>query len=114
MRSQRLVAGLIAALALATGASPAAAQPYYYRHGYHHYGYYHHGYYHHHYHHYAYARCGYLRHRAGNIGAVSGAVGGGIIGAAVTHGNPAFAMVGAGLGALTGHAIGRGSHPYGC
>ena len=62
-----------------------------------------------HYRRYAYAGCGYRRHRSGAIGAVAGAVGGGIIGAAITHGNPAFTMIGAGAGALTGHAIGRNS-----
>jgi hypothetical protein len=74
--------------------------------------YYHARYRHHYYRHYrgyAYAGCGYRRHRSGAIGAVAGAVGGGIIGAAITHGNPAFTMIGAGAGALTGHAIGRNS-----
>lgn len=55
---------------------------------------------------YAYAGC---HRRNGRIGAVAGAVGGGIIGAAITHGNPAFTMIGAGAGALTGHALGRSS-----
>jgi hypothetical protein len=111
MRLPALFTGLVASLAVLAGSDIAGAQPYYY----HHYVYYHHHYYYRHYYpHYAYARCGYQRHRAGNIGAVSGAVGGGIIGAALTHGNPAYTMVGAGLGAFTGHAIGRNSHPYGC
>jgi len=63
---------------------------------------------------YAYAICGYRRHRAGAIGAVAGTFGGGIIGAAATHGNPAYTMLGAGLGALTGSLIGHNSHPYPC
>jgi hypothetical protein len=126
MRSLMMIAGLGASLALMLGAGPAGAQVYpppinepppgyanpppappapvhraYYRHhAYRHYR---------HYRRYGYAGCRYRRHRAGAIGAVAGAVGGGIIGSALTHGNPAFALVGAGAGALTGHAIGRSS-----
>ena len=86
----------------------------YYRPYYHSYYYsYYHPYYHR-YWGYAPASCGYRRHRAGAIGAVTGAIGGGIIGSAITHGNPAYGMVGAGLGALTGSAIARNSHPYPC
>jgi hypothetical protein len=113
------------------GFGTAGAQPYYGSYGYYgpaYYGapppppphyYYAHPYYHHYYHHYYrahyyYAGCAYRRHRAGAIGAVAGGIGGGIIGAAITHGNPAFAMIGAGAGALTGNAIGRNSHPYPC
>jgi hypothetical protein len=143
MRSPTLVAGLVASLALASVAGPSGAQPYYdyygsngyyyspppsnyyysrpvgYAYPYHHYYHRHHYYYHHRYYRYGYgyhryAYCGYRQHRAGAIGAVAGGIGGGIIGAAITHGNPAYAMVGAGLGALTGHAIGRSSHPYPC
>ena len=135
MRSLVLIAGLVASLTLTAGSKPADAQAY---DGYYNYypptssyyypppaygGYYHRPYYHHYYHHYrhyyhpyygyAYASCGYRSHRAGAIGAVAGTVGGGIIGAAITHGNPAYTMVGAGLGALTGHLIGRSS-PYPC
>jgi hypothetical protein len=85
---------------------PAEPAPYAYHHRYAHRYYAH---YYRHYHRYAYAGCGYRRHRAGAIGAVAGAVGGGIIGGAISHGNPAFTMIGAGAGALTGHAIGRSS-----
>lgn len=61
-------------------------------------------------HYYYHRRYAYGCHRRnGAIGAVAGAVGGGIIGSAITHGNPAFTMIGAGAGALTGHALGRSS-----
>jgi hypothetical protein len=128
MRSFVLIPGLATSLALTPALKPAVAQPYYYppssyyetytpppgptAYPYRHY--YEHHYYHRYYGHYAYAGCGYRRHRAGAIGAVAGAFGGGIIGAAATHGNPAYTMVGAGLGALTGHLIGSNSHPYPC
>lgn len=128
MRSLTLAAGLAASLALTAG--PGGAQPYYYPpppggyyyapppparpyYPYHHY-YHHYRHYHYYYGHYYYAGCAYRRHRAGAIGAVTGAIGGGIIGSAITHGNPAFAMIGAGAGALTGNAIARNSHPYPC
>ena len=138
MRSLILVAGFVASLALTPGPKPADAQVY---DGYYNYyppyngyyypppsygGYYAHPYYRHYYPHYyraryyhpyggyAYASCGYRRHRAGAIGAVAGTFGGGIIGAAATHGNPAYTMLGAGLGALTGSLIGHNSHPYPC
>jgi hypothetical protein len=104
---------------------PPYSRPYLYHYYHHHYRHYYHPYYHrpyyypnyHPYYHpyyrhywgYAPASCGYGRHRAGAIGAVTGAIGGGIIGSAITHGNPAYAMVGAGLGALTGNAIARNS-----
>jgi hypothetical protein len=126
MRSLARVAGLVASLAAMFGFGSAVAQPYYgYPPGYYaappppppHYYYarhYHHHYYHHYYYAHYYAGCAYRRHRAGAIGAVAGGIGGGIIGAAITHGNPAFAMIGAGAGALTGNAIGRNSHPYPC
>ena len=141
-RSLIPIAGLVASLTLTTGPRPAEAQAYdgyynyyppyngyyypppsyggyYPRHYYRHYYYprYYHHYYAHYYHPYygyGYASCGYRRHRAGAIGAVSGTIGGGIIGAAITHGNPAYTMVGAGLGALTGGLIGAHSHPYPC
>src|SRR5215472_4692004 len=138
MRSLILIAGLVASLTLSAGPRPAAAQAYdgyynyyppstgyyypphayggYYPHHYYHPYYYHHYYarYYHPYHGYAYAGCGYRRHRSGAIGAVAGSFGGGIIGAAATHGNPAYTMLGAGLGALTGSLIGHNSHPYPC
>jgi hypothetical protein len=128
MRSMTRVVVLLAGAAYALGAGSAGAQVYpppisepppgYYNpppgpppgpapSPYYHARYRHH--YYRHYRRYAYAGCGYRRHRSGAIGAVAGAVGGGIIGAAITHGNPAFTMIGAGAGALTGHAIGRNS-----
>jgi hypothetical protein len=64
--------------------------------------------YHHHYRHY-HSNCGYRKHRAGAIGAVAGAVGGGIIGSSITHGGVGGTLLGAGAGALTGHAIARGT-----
>ena len=134
MRSLTPVAGLCASLALMLGSVPAGAQVYqppintpppgynqppppaaaparpdYQPYAGPHYVRYQHRYYHHYYYRhggYAYAGC---HRRNGRIGAVAGAVGGGIIGAAITHGNPAFTMIGAGAGALTGHALGRNS-----
>jgi len=94
--------GLAASFA-ATSAPLATAQPYsggYYDH-YHHW---------HHYHRY-YSRegCARANHRSGAIGAVAGAIGGGIIGSAISHGNGGATLLGAGAGALTGNAIGRNS-----
>ena len=127
MRSVTRVGGLVASVAMMLGSGLAQAQVYpppianpppappshasapppepapaaYYRHHHHHY-------YRHYYYarRYAYAGC---HQRNGRIGAVAGAVGGGIIGAAITHGNPAFTAIGAGAGALTGHALARNS-----
>ena len=69
---------------------------------------------HHHYHHYhhQYDRegCARRNHKAGVIGAVGGGLGGAAIGGAITHGNPASMLLGAGAGALAGNAIGRNSH----
>ena len=134
MRLLGRFAALAAGLAVLLGFGAAGAQPYYGSYGYYaptyynappppppHYYYahtYYHPYYHHYYRHYYryypahhyYAACAYHRHRAGAIGAVTGGIGGGIIGAAASHGNPAFAMLGAGAGALTGNLIGRNSH----
>jgi hypothetical protein len=97
MRTLTLAAGLVASLAVVAGTGPAGAQPTYYHH-------------HHHYHHY-YSRegCAADNRRSGRIGAVSGAVGGAIIGSAITHGNGPSALLGAGAGALAGNAIGRNS-----
>jgi hypothetical protein len=96
MRKLMLAGALIGSLGFASVADTAAAQP-----TYHHYR--------HHYHHY-YRNCGYQRHRAGAIGAVTGAIGGGIIGSAITHGGAGGTLLGAGAGALTGNAIARNSH----
>jgi hypothetical protein len=92
MRKLILAAGLIASLGAMSVADVAAAHPYH-----------HYRYYHHHYH----GGCGYQKHRSGAIGAVSGAVGGGIIGGALTHGGVGGVLLGAGAGALTGHALAR-------
>jgi hypothetical protein len=88
MRKLALTGALIASLGVAATADVAGAYPY-----------------HHHY----YRHCRYERHRAGAIGAVAGAIGGGIIGAALTHGAGGATLLGAGAGALTGHAIARSS-----
>jgi outer membrane lipoprotein SlyB len=99
MRKLMLAGALIGSLGFASVANTAGAQPYYYHH---------HRY--HHYNHPYYRNCGYERHRAGAIGAVAGAVGGGIIGSAITHGRAGGTLLGAGAGALTGNAIARNSH----
>jgi outer membrane lipoprotein SlyB len=101
MRKLMLAGALIGSLGVASVAETAAAQPYYY----HHHRYYHRQYYGHY-----NSGCAYQRHRAGAIGAVTGAVGGGIIGSAITHGGAGGTLLGAGAGALTGNAIARGSH----
>jgi len=104
MRKLMLAGALIGSLGFASVAGSAGAQPNYYRHHHRHH-YYHHTYYRH----YA-SGCRYQRHRAGAIGAVAGAVGGGIIGSAITHGGAGGTLLGAGAGALTGNAIARSSH----
>jgi len=88
MRKLVLTSALIAGLGLASAADVAGAYPY-----------------HHHY----YNHCRYQRHRSGAIGAVAGAIGGGIIGSALTHGRAGGTLLGAGAGALTGNALARGS-----
>jgi hypothetical protein len=93
MRKLILAAGLVASLGVSGLANTASAQGYYY--------------YHHH--HRYYARCRYEKHRSGAIGAVAGAIGGGIIGGALTHGRAGGTLLGAGAGALTGHALARGT-----
>ena len=60
-------------------------------------------------HHYDREGCARRNHKAGVIGAIGGAVGGGIIGSAITHGNAGATLLGAGAGALAGNAIGRNS-----
>ena len=92
MRTLTLTAGLVASLAMAAG--PAGAQPDHY---------YHH---HHHYYHHHYDDCRYRTHRRGAIGAVAGAVGGGLIGNSISHG-AGGTLLGAGAGALAGSAIAR-------
>jgi hypothetical protein len=93
MRKLILAASLVAGLGAMSAANVASAYPYH-----HHYYYYHH--------HYR-GGCAYQKHRSGAIGAVSGAVGGGIIGGALTHGGAGGILLGAGAGALTGHALAR-------
>ena len=91
MRTLTLTAGLVASLALAAG--PVGAQP-----PPHH---------HHHYHHYHHSSdCKARTHRRGAIGAVAGAVGGGLIGNSISHG-AGGTLLGAGAGALAGSAIAR-------
>ncbi len=90
------------ALALAAAATvlPAVAAADPYDHHYRHY---------HHYHHYSrYDRGCHERHSTN--GTIIGALGGGLVGGAMAHGNalPAVAL-GAGVGALAGHAIGARS-----
>jgi hypothetical protein len=99
MRKLILAAGLVASLGAMSAAGVAGADPYYDHGGYHH-GYYHHGY-------RNYDRCRYQQHRSGAIGAVAGAIGGGIIGSRLTHGGAGGTLLGAGAGALTGHALAR-------
>jgi opacity protein-like surface antigen len=90
MRKLLLTAGLAASLGVAGAADVASA------HTYHRYEAHRH-------------ECRYERNRNGRIGAVSGTVGGGIIGNAVSHGSAGGTLLGMGLGALTGHALARAS-----
>jgi hypothetical protein len=62
---------------------------------------------HHHYHHYN--SCAAARHRHARNGTIIGAVGGGLIGNAVTHGSVGGTLLGAGAGAVAGHEVGRTS-----
>ena len=98
MRKLILAAGLAASLGAMGAANVASAYPYYYYH-HHHHRYYGHTYYRH--------DCRYQTHRNGAIGAVAGAIGGGIIGSSITHGRAGGTLLGAGAGALTGSAIAR-------
>ena len=98
-RSRISVCALALAAATALAPGVVAAQPYYHHH-YHHYR---------HYHHYSrYDRGCHERHSTN--GTIIGALGGGLVGGALAHGNalPAVAL-GAGVGALAGHAIGARS-----
>ena len=91
MRKLILAAGVVASLGAMSMADVAGAYPYYH----------HHRYYHH------YRNCRYETHRNGAIGAVAGAIGGGIIGSSITHGRAGGTLLGAGAGALAGNAIAR-------
>jgi hypothetical protein len=99
MRKLVQTVGVILALSVSGTTGIANAQPnddYYYHH-------------HHHHHHYYYSNgCYAHEHRAGAIGAVTGAVGGGLIGGAITHG-AGGALLGAGAGALLGNTLARHS-----
>jgi hypothetical protein len=97
MRKLIRTVGVIAALSAGGMTGVASAQPSE--------DYYHH---HHHHHHYAYNGCHAHEHRAGAIGAVTGAVGGGLIGGAISHG-AGGALLGAGAGALLGNTLARHS-----
>jgi hypothetical protein len=99
MRKLILAAGLVASLGAMSAANVASAYPYYYHH--HHHRYYDQRYYRH------AGGCRYQTHRNGAIGAVAGAIGGGIIGSSITHGRAGGTLLGAGAGALTGSAIAR-------
>ncbi len=98
MKQLMLAMGLASSLALAAGPGTALAHRHYR---------YEHRYEHHYYHHASYRSCAAQHRRSGRIGAVAGMFGGGIIGGALGHGRFAPIALGAGLGALTGHAIGR-------
>ena len=67
---------------------------------------------HHHYRHYRYAQYHRYHHYCrshANTGTAVGAVGGGLIGNAVTHGSFTGTVLGAGAGAVAGHEVGRHS-----
>ena len=98
MLLSRKLALCAAALVTATVSLPQAASARYY----HHYS---------HYRHYSsYNGCHERRQRRGANGAIIGAIGGGVVGNAVSGGNRLpGTMLGAGVGALAGHAIGKNS-----
>jgi hypothetical protein len=63
-------------------------------------------YYHHQHHRYYHSNgCNYKRSAA--VGTVAGAIGGGIVAGAIGHGNGPGTLLGAGVGALAGHEIGK-------
>lgn len=90
MQRFMLTLGLAATLAAAVGPDTALAHR---RHRYEH--------------HASYRSCAAQHRRSANIGAVAGAIGGGIIGSALTHGRVGGTLLGAGAGAFTGHEIGK-------
>ena len=98
MLLSRKLALCAAALVTATVSLPQAAAA---RH-YHHYS---------HYRHYSsYNNCHERRQRRGANGAIIGAVGGGVVGNMASSGNRVpGTLLGAGVGALAGHAIGKNS-----
>ena len=99
MRSTGL-AQLTAVFALSVAAGTAQAQTYdsnsaYYRH--------------HHHRHYVRNEdsCRNARRSSANTGTAVGAVGGGLLGAAASHGRLGGTLIGAGAGALVGHEVGK-------
>ncbi len=65
---------------------------------------------HHHHHHRSYDnRCAAERRHAANTGTVIGAIGGGLVGNAMSHGGGRLGgtVIGAGVGAVAGHEIGK-------
>lgn len=98
MRRLMMTAGAIATLIAATSAPEIAGAEAHHRH-----------YEDHHHHHHHGGGCVHEKHRTGAIGAVSGTIGGALIGSAITHGNGGATLLGAGAGALAGNAIGRHS-----
>jgi hypothetical protein len=97
---RKLAAGALALAAVAVGL-PQTATAHTYRH--------HRVTHHHSYHHYA-SSCHEHRQRRGANGAIIGAIGGGIVGNAMAGGNRLpGTMLGAGVGALAGHAVGKNS-----
>jgi len=91
----RLATGALALAALGIALPEGASARTYYRH--------HHVYRH-------YASCHATRERHGANGAIIGAIGGGIVGNAASSGNRGpGTLLGAGVGALAGHAIGKNS-----
>jgi outer membrane lipoprotein SlyB len=61
----------------------------------------------HHYH----PNCAANRHHRAVVGTVAGAVAGGVIGNLITHGHGPGTIIGAGVGAVAGHQIGKNSRP---
>ena len=92
MRKLMLSAGILASVAtlIATPEIASARPHHYYRHDYRN----------------SY-RCDQNRHERGAVGAISGTIGGGLIGNAIGHGNTGATLLGAGAGALAGHQIGK-------
>jgi hypothetical protein len=60
-------------------------------------------------HHRHYRACAAARRHNANTGMVAGAVGGGLIGNAADHGRAGGTLLGAGVGAVAGHEIGKNS-----
>ena len=97
MLLSRKLALCAAALVAATVSLPQAVSARHYQHS--------------HYRHYSsYNGCHERRQRRGANGAIIGAIGGGVVGNAASGGNRVpGTLLGAGVGALAGHAIGKNS-----